>query len=213
MYKVIRRFTGEPEAAAPNLNIGKNVAMHNTTIAPHVKIGDNCYLHECKIDSYSYLAMNVQMMNTEVGKFCSIAEGVRISLGRHPAHTFVSSSPVFFSLHKQCGTTFSDDFYFNEMGSSKIGNDVWIGTNTVIMDDVNIGNGAIIGAGSIVTKSVPPYAIAVGNPAKVIKYRFTSEEIDFLLDFEWWNKDEEWLKENFKTFHNISTFIEKNGRF
>jgi len=67
----------------------------------------------------------------------------------------------------------------------------------------------IVGAGAIVTKNVPPYAIVVGNPAKIIRYRFEEKEIEFLLEFKWWNKEQKWIEENFKEFHQIKGFIKK----
>ncbi len=85
----------------------------------------------------------------------------------------------------------------------KIGNDVWIGANVLILDGVTIGNGAIIAAGAVVTKDVPPYAVVGGVPAKIIKYRFNKEEIDFLEQLKWWEKDEKWLTEYGKYFNNV----------
>lgn len=72
----------------------------------------------------------------------------------------------------------------------EIENDVWIGTSVIIMDGVKIGDGAILAAGSVVTNNVPPYAIVGGVPAKIMKYRFNSDEIEYLLSFKWWDKDE-----------------------
>lgn len=173
------------------------------------KIGDNCYIHNCSIGDYTYLSKNVSIMNTSIGKFCSIGQGVNICLGRHPSSTFVSTHPAFFSTNKQNGMTFADQEYFSEMGSTIIGNDVWIGSDAIILDDITIGDGAIIGAGAVVTKNVPPYAIVVGVPAKTIKYRFSQAEILFLENFKWWNKSEEWLQANYKDMHDIKKFISK----
>jgi len=150
-------------------------------------------------------------MNTQIGKSCSIAQGTLIGGGMHPSKIFVSTNPVFYSTEKQCTETFADKMYFEETGRCLIGNDVWIGANAVIMDNINISDGVIIGAGSIVTKDVPSYAIVVGNPARFLRYRFEKKYIDFLLDFQWWNKDIKWLKENFKDFHDIEAFYAKYG--
>lgn len=79
-------------------------------------------------------------------------------------------------------------------GDITIGNDVWVGANVTILDNVTIGHGAVIGAGAVVSADVPAYAIVVGNPMKVVKYRFTPEQIDGLLRTEWWNYSEETVK-------------------
>ena len=76
-------------------------------------------------------------------------------------------------------------------GNIIIENDVWIGAKSTIMSGVKIGNGAVIGATATVTKDVPPYAIVVGNPGKIVKYRFTEKQIELLLKISWWNWDEE----------------------
>lgn len=189
--------------------ISKSASITDSNLGKNISIGDNCYLFKMSLGDYSYLSKDICVMNTTIGKFCSIAQGVIISGGNHPSKTFVSTSPVFFSPHKQCGVTFSDGTYFREMGQSKIGNDVWIGANAILKDDITVGDGVIIGAGAIVTKDVAPYTIVAGNPAKFIRYRFEPEEIDFLLKFKWWEKEEEWLKANYKDFHNIASFKKK----
>ena len=207
MLKKIFRKPKQEENSS--IRLGKDVTLNNTTLSEYNSVGNHCFLHNVKMGSFSYLSSHVTIMNTVIGKFCSIAQGVVISGGMHPSNTFVSTSPVFFSTYNQCGTSFADKSYFVEMGNCKIGNDVWIGANAIIMDNLEIGDGAIVGAGAIVTKSVPPYAIVVGNPARIIKYRFTEEQIHFLLKFKWWEKELLWIEENFKDFHNINHFISK----
>ena len=90
-----------------------------------------------------------------------------------------------------------------------IGNDVWIYDDVTIMGGVTIGDGAIIAVKALVTKDIPPYTIVGGVPANKIKYRFTPEQIDFLLEFKWWNKDEAWLSEHVNDFKDIEVFIRR----
>jgi serine acetyltransferase len=96
-------------------------------------------------------------------------------------------------------------------GDIIIQNDVWIGAKSTIMSGVKISNGSIVGAGSVVTKDVPPYAIVAGNPAKIVKSRFTEEQIEKLLTIAWWNWDEQKIRDNSMTMwsDNIDEFINK----
>nr|WP_284150633.1 hypothetical protein [Campylobacter hyointestinalis] len=77
---------------------------------------------------------------------------------------------------------------------TNIANDVWIGANALVLKGVNIGNGAIIGGGAVVTKDVPDYAVVVGNPAKILKFRYSKEDIEFMLRVKWWNFDRQKLQ-------------------
>ena len=96
-------------------------------------------------------------------------------------------------------------------GDIHVGNDVWIGATSTIMSGITIGDGAIIGAGSTVTKDVPPFAIVAGNPGKIVKYRFTDDQIEKLLQISWWNWEENKIKENAMSMWspNIDDFIKK----
>jgi acetyltransferase-like isoleucine patch superfamily enzyme len=97
-------------------------------------------------------------------------------------------------------------------GDIIVENDVWIGATSTIMSGVRISNGAVVGGGSVVTKDVPPYAIVAGNPAKVVKYRFTDEQIKKLLKISWWDWEEQKIRENGMTLwsDNIDKFIEEH---
>jgi carbonic anhydrase/acetyltransferase-like protein (isoleucine patch superfamily) len=127
----------------------------------------------------------------------------------------VSIHPAFFSTAKQAGFTYVKKQLFNEKLYSseqpeihlEIGNDVWIGNNVSIMGGIKIGDGAIIGTKSLVTKNVEPYSIVGGVPAKILSKRFTDEEIGFLINAKWWEKDENWIIDNVDLFSNINNFI------
>jgi carbonic anhydrase/acetyltransferase-like protein (isoleucine patch superfamily) len=97
-------------------------------------------------------------------------------------------------------------------GDIIIENDVWIGAKSTIMSGVKISNGAIIGATATVTKDVPPYAIVVGNPGKIVKYRFTEKQIEMLLAIKWWEWNEEKIKSQYLNMWStdIDSFINKN---
>lgn len=116
--------------------------------------------------SYIY-SKNSVVVNAIIGKFCSIAAGVNIGLGQHPVE-YVSTHPSFYSVSQPIAKTYSGSDLFEPFkGRINIGHDVWIGQNVLVMDGLKIGTGAIIAAGAVVTKDVPPYAIVAGVPARL----------------------------------------------
>ncbi len=191
-----------------HLSLGYFVNAVNCEFGKFVKIYDNACLFNCQIDNYTYIGRDSFFRNTKVGKFCSISQNIKSGLGKHPSSDFVSSHPAFYSTLKQCGASFVDKNYFAELGKVIIGNDVWIGANCFIADDVTIGDGAILATGSVVNKDVPPYMIVGGVPAKIIRPRFDEKIIEQLLAFQWWNQSDEWLQKNVFAFHNVENFLE-----
>jgi acetyltransferase-like isoleucine patch superfamily enzyme len=166
----------------------------------------------------SYIATNSVIRYARIGRFTAIGDNVRTGLGLHPTQKFVSIHPAFFSLEKQAGFTFAEGQIFEEHKyvdperkyTCSIGNDVWIGNNVLIMDGITIGNGAVIAAGAVVTKNVPSYEIYAGVPAKLIKKRFTDDQILRLLKIEWWNWDFEKIRRCSSLFSDIEKFIKEN---
>lgn len=175
------------------------------------KIGKRTYFNG-SIGKYSYIGENCSI-NANIGSFCSISNNVRIVDGNHPLN-FVSTSPAFYSVSGQTVKYFADKEMFSETiavdsygVACKIGNDVWIGENVLIKGGVKIGDGACIAMGAVVVKDVPPYAIVGGVPAKIIKMRFEEKTVEKLLKLQWWNKDEKWIRSNWKSFLNINDFL------
>lgn len=172
--------------------ICKSVKMYNSTV-----------------DKYSYIGGHSILINTNVGKFCSIAGHCYFGLSNHTS-TYISTSPIF--TEKKNGTHHSwieKNISVNSQMCIEIGNDIWIGERVTIMGGVKVGDGAIIGTGAIVTKDIPPYAVAVGVPAKVVKYRFDENTIAKLLKLKWWNLSEDILKQNISLFQTDQIKIEK----
>jgi acetyltransferase-like isoleucine patch superfamily enzyme len=125
-----------------------------------------------------------------VGNFCSIAANVTIFLGGNHRTDWVTTYP-FGHIHQNIFNNFNGDGHPSTKGDIVIGNDVWIASNVTIMSGVTIGDGAVIANNSHVVKNVEPYSLVGGNPAKFIKYRFTPEQIEKLLEIKWWNWDDE----------------------
>lgn len=190
----------------PSCRVGDNVTLDHSQIDDYVSIFDNVVLYNSNIGSYSYVQESSVLNNCEVGRFCSIAPNVVVAPGKHnPEYT--STSALFFTDHPKLPITFkSADYSANE--KVFIGNDVWVGLNAVILDGVRIGDGAIIAAGSVVTKNVEPYSIVGGVPAKHIRYRFSKEDIDFLLANKWWNNEKTWFDENRALLTNLEKYKE-----
>lgn len=204
------------------LEKGTNISA-DTVFEGESVINKNCHLDGSFIGRGTYIANNSRFSRTRVGRFCSIGQNVQCGFGLHPSKIFVSTHPSFFSLEKQAGFTFVERSLFEEHryvqtpGLERdrfqvvIGNDVWISNDVRIMDGVTIGDGAIIGLGAIVTKDVEPYSINVGLPAKRIGYRFTEDQIGFLLRFKWWEKDLNWIRNNAPLFSDIEALQRKYG--
>ena len=204
-----RFFVGlylETRYSRKHLKIGATSYASRTKFGNFVALYNNSVLMTVEIGDYSFVANDTQIARTRIGKFCSIGSNVKCGLGRHPTRDFVSTHPVFYSKRRQNGVTFADRDYFEEFGQIDIGNDVWIGDNAIILDGVKISDGAIIAAGAVVSKDIPPYAIVGGVPAKLIRYRFSKKDIEFLLKYKWWNKDTGYLKKNADKFREIGKF-------
>lgn len=159
-------------------------------------------------------------LDAKIGRFSSIAPLVRCNKGRHPyKYPFVSTAPCFYSLNPykaQNGSTFATEQCYDELAYADeerqfaviIGNDCWIGEGVFISGGVNIADGAVVLAHAVVTKDIPPYAIVGGIPAKIIGYRYSSEDIEILLKSQWWMKPPEWFKDNWRLLTDIGRFKE-----
>lgn len=146
--------------------------------------------HGVDVGMYSYgcfVPENIPA-GTSIGRYCSFATGVTIFNTNHPFDR-ISQHPFFYNprLKATPGETVT-------RGRISIGHDVWLGKNALILPRVShIGNGAVIGAGSVVTKDVPPYAVVAGNPARIIKYRFSPAVQEKIQQSRWWDSSIEEL--------------------
>ncbi len=166
------------------VGIGKMSALLNTKLGDGCLIGSFSKMAYSNMGTYSYIGDYSIVINSNIGKFCSISWGVTIGPEEHD-YSRITSHSFLYSLKSFRLTPYKHYNPFEK--ECKIGNDVWIGCNSTVLRGVTIGNGAVIGANSLVNKDVPPYAIVVGSPAKVIKYRFSKEIIEALLKLKWWD--------------------------
>ncbi|MFA6138609.1 MAG: CatB-related O-acetyltransferase [Sulfurimonas sp.] len=172
---------------------------------PRISVGEFSYYHNFEVleDYAGYLAPYLFELSLDrliIGKFVQIAHGVRFitSSANHKTSGFSTYPFINFMMTSQ---TTSEDIVamFEEAqnkGDTVVGNDVWIGLDATIMPGIKVGDGAIIGAKSVVTKDVEPYTVVAGNPARVIKKRFDYKVIQTLLTLQWWNWKIEKIEEN-----------------
>lgn len=156
---------------------------------------------------HSYAAPNSEV-GARVGSFTAIGEEVYV---HHADNLAVIAHPELVANFPFGGWLPTYPSTGQSKGDVIIGNDVWIGRKVQILTGVTIGDGAIIGAHSVIAKDVPPYAVVVGNPAVVKRFRFPKEVIDKLLKIQWWNWEDDVIKERLSAMDNINSFIEKYG--
>lgn len=162
----------------------------NSLIHKTAKINSGATIVNSTIGRYTYTCYDDEIVNCEIGQFCSISDEVVIGGAEHPI-AWVSTSPVFQNVKHSGPKRKFSEFEFEGIKKTVIGNDVWIGRRAIIKAGVTVGDGVVIGSGSVVTKDIPPYAIVGGVPAKILKYRFGEETIKELLQSEWWNMRDE----------------------
>lgn len=180
-------------------------AILNSNIDKTSRIGSGTQFVGSSIGRYSYTGSEGVFIETDIGAFCSIASNVISGGAKHPID-WVSCSPVFHDGRNIMGKHFSKH-EFCTSSKTYIGNDVWIGSRCIIKGGVNIGDGAVVGMGSIVTKDVPPYAIFAGNPARLIKMRFPEDIVRQLLSIKWWEWDDQKIQSYACYFNDIDIFL------
>lgn len=159
-------------------------------------------IHLWVADRGTYFDRNVNIISwsdnykIKVGKYCSIGRDCNFFLhANHRADWITTSSQLWGPVTPEIADLHMSMGHPTCKGDIEVGNDVWIGAKSTIMSGIKISDGAIVAAGSTVTKDVPPYAIVAGNPAKVVKYRFTEEQIEKLTNIKWWDWNEDKIKE------------------
>lgn len=164
--------------------------IKHVVLGKKIRIPEFCYFSgNISINDYTTLGIhNFFSGDVEIGKYCQIGAYVAMHSTNHPITfptTYINQN-LFDGSLKQ----------FKTSEKVVIGNDVWIGHGVIILAGVTIGDGAILAAGSVITKDVEPYHIVGGNPAKLIKKRFSEEIITELMELEWWNKSEDFINKN-----------------
>jgi acetyltransferase-like isoleucine patch superfamily enzyme len=175
----------------------------STTFGPGCRLGGPVFIAGSNIGDYTYIEVGSRISAADVGKFCSIAPYAMVGLVEHPVRRFVSTHPMFYRRLPAFGYDLVTEDRHQELRRTSIGNDVWIGVHACIRGGTGVGDGAVIGAGAVVTTDVPPYAIYGGVPARLIRYRFAPDVIEHLLAFKWWDRDVAWLREHIEDMQDV----------
>jgi phosphonate metabolism protein (transferase hexapeptide repeat family) len=190
--------------------LSSSAVVRNCDFGRYTQVGDQTRMADCVLNDYAYVQHYCDLMSTDIGKFANIASMVRINPGFHPMerptlHHF-TYRPTMYGMAKH------DDAEFFEWRSRQrvvIGHDTWIGHGAVIMPGVHIGNGAVVGSNSVVTKDVPAYAIVAGAGAKIIRQRFPRAIANAIEATAWWDWEHETLTERLPEFGDLRAFLAK----
>lgn len=195
--------------------IDPTARVRNSTLGIYTSVGPRTSMNESTFGDYSYVVQDCSIVWADIGKFCSIAASTRINPGNHPM--WRAALHHFTYRSKSYGFSVDDDSEFFEWRAAHrvtLGDDVWIGHGSTILPGVKIGTGAAIGAGAVVSKDVPPFAIVGGVPAKLIRFRFEKKVQDALMALAWWDWPREKLEVALPDFRKLSAeeFIEKHAK-
>ena len=179
--------TPDPNAIHPIPSYDKEIYVKPTIKNPQIIVGDFTYIADSDFESHVTHLYEWNDDRLIIGKFCQIAAGVEFVMnGANHQMNAVSTFPFYTLEGWNAATPQKSDLPLK--GDTVIGNDVWIGQNATILPGIHIGDGAIIGANSVVSKNIEPYTIVAGNPIRVIRKRFDDELIELLERFKWWDK-------------------------
>ena len=180
--------------------------LHETKLGAYCEVGARTILHEVTMDDYSYVVNDAQITYTGIGKFCSIAAMTRINPGNHPMHRATQAHFTY-----RASAYFEGENDDTEFFAWRRSHHIEIGHGAIVLPGRNIGTGAVIAAGAIVTKEVAPYTIVGGNPARVIKRRFPEAIAGRLIELQWWDWDHETLRRALPDFRklDVEAFLEK----
>lgn len=181
----------DPATAAKALGeqpcIDPTAEVRDCRFGAYTEVGARTTMAEVEFGDYSYIVHDSQAIYATIGKFCSIASHVRINPGNHPLDRVALNHFTYRASAYGLGEDEAGFFDWRRAHRVTLGHDVWLGHGVIVLPGVSIGTGAAIGAGAVVTRDVPDFAVAVGNPARVLRRRFTPETCAALLRLAWWD--------------------------
>jgi len=187
-------------------------ALTRTTLGVYTEVGERTKLLEVELGDYSYVVNDSDIAYATIGKFTSIAAMTRINPGNHPMHRATQSHFTYrASAYFPEAADEAEFFDWRRSFHVTIGHDVWIGHGAIVLPGRSIGTGAVVGAGAVVTKDIPPYMIAVGNPARVLRPRFPEAVAERMIKLAWWDWPHERLGQALADFRALGAeeFLDK----
>ena len=193
------------KSLSPTPCIDPTAEITDCTLGAYTEVGARTRLLEVQLSDYSYVVNDSEIAYTTLGKFCSVAAMTRINPGNHPM-TRASQSHFTYRASAYFPDEADEESFFAWRRSHRveIGHDVWIGHGAIILPGRCVGDGAVVAAGAVVTKDLPSYAIAAGNPARVIRKRFPDDIARRLQRLAWWNWSHEQLHQALPDFRRLS---------
>ena len=213
MQKITTRLKREDLILSEKPAISPSAVVTDCMVGAYTEIAADVWMVESNLGNYSYVMERSNVAYSDIGKFVNIASEARINPVNHPVDWV--SQHHFLYRTRQYGLRDSnneDVFNWRKMQRVTIGHDVWIGHGAIILPDMTVGNGAVVAAGSVVTKDVAPYSIVAGNPAKTLRSRFPQSIWSELEAIGWWDWDHNTLKERLDDFYDIRRFLRLYGR-
>jgi len=193
--KFFHNSTKKQEELKKGSTVGKGTWINKGAKleAPVALMQDISIRNKVEIGKFSFVNTRTTLFyKTKIGRYCNIGKQCEIATVDHPID-WLSTSPIQYNISGEYSTKHYDESFkmrkCDQTEGCTIGNDVWVGSLSIIKAGVTIGDGAIVAGHSMVTKDVPPYAIVGGVPAKIIRYRFDEETISKLLELKWWDMD------------------------
>ncbi|MBE0583136.1 MAG: acetyltransferase [Desulfofustis sp.] len=193
--------------------ISAEAAVQDSTLGRYTEVAAGARLEETVLGDYSYVMERSDIIYAEIGKFVNIASDVRINPGNHPIE-WVSQHHFLYRMTRYDLAGHDDESFFawRRLQKVSVGHDVWIGHKAIILPGISIGNGAVIGAGTVVTRDVAPYAIVAGVPGRPIRSRFPAAIWRRLEQTAWWDWEHQVLAERLDNFRDVRHFLSLYGR-
>jgi hypothetical protein len=200
---------------SPDPLVDITASVSASTLGRYTEVGARTKLLDVELGDYSYVVNDSDIAYATIGKFTSIAAMTRINPGNHPMDRASQSHFTYRASAYFEGEADETEFFaWRRRHHVTIGHDVWIGHGAIVLPGRHIGTGAVIGAGSVVTKDIPTYAVAVGNPARVIRWRLPDDIAADMLALAWWDWPHDQLRAALPDFRGLSAadFVAKYAR-